>query len=91
VSANGHFWTFARIEGVEPTNNTAERTINVAVRWRKMSGGTDSEAGSRFVERILTVVATCRQQRRDLLEYLTACLTAHSTKSSPPSLLPTDS
>ena len=86
-----HFWTFARIEGVEPTNNEGERTINVAVRWRKMSAGTDSELGSRFVERILSVVATCRQQGRDVLEYLVPCLTAHLDGSTPPSLLPTDS
>ena len=84
-----HFWTFARIEGVEPTNNEGERTVNVAVRWRKMSAGTDSETGSRFVERILSVVATCRQQRRDLLDYLVACLTARLDGSPPPSLLPT--
>lgn len=85
-----YFWTFARIKGVEPTNNEGERTINVAVRWRKMSAGTDSEAGSRFVERILSVSATCRQQGRDLLDYLTATLTAHFAGSPSPSLLPTD-
>lgn len=66
-------WTFTRISGVEPTNNAAERALRHAVIWRRISGGTDSEAGSRFVERMLSVVATCRQQRRSVLEYLTHC------------------
>ena len=53
-------WTFARMEGVEPTNNASERALRPAVLWRKGSFGSDSEAGSRFAERLLTVVATCR-------------------------------
>jgi transposase len=60
-------WTFARVEGVEPTNNGAERALRPAVLWRKGSFGSDSEAGSRFTERLLTVGATCRQQGRPLL------------------------
>ncbi len=63
-------WTFARVEGVEPTNNAAERALRPAVLWRKGSFGSDSEAGSRFAERLLTVVATCRQQGRGLLDFL---------------------
>ena len=70
-------WTFTRIAGVEPTNNAAERALRHAVIWRRISGGTDSEAGSRFVERMLSVVATCRQQRRSVLEYLTRCHRTH--------------
>jgi transposase len=66
-------WTFARVAGVEPTNNAAERALRHAVLWRKASYGTDSEAGSHFVENILTVVATCRQQGRNVLNYLTQC------------------
>jgi transposase len=54
--------TFARVEGVEPTNNVSERALRPAVLWRRGSFGCDSEAGSRFAERLLTVVATCRQQ-----------------------------
>ena len=65
-------WTFARVEGVEPTNNVAERALRPAVLWRKGSFGSDSEAGSRFAERLLTVVATCRQQGRPLLDFLVA-------------------
>src|SRR5262249_47099281 len=65
-------WTFARVDGVEPTNNVSERTLRPAVLWRKGSFGSDSEAGSRFVERVLTVVASCRQQGRRLLDFLVA-------------------
>src|SRR3712207_6656519 len=64
-------WTFARAEGVEPINNVAERALRPAVLWRKGSFGSDSEAGSRFAERLLTV-ATCRQQGRRLLDFLVA-------------------
>lgn len=65
-------WTFVRVAGVEPTNNNAERPLRRAVLWRKKSFGTKSEAGSRFVERILTVVTRLRQQGRDVLDYLTS-------------------
>jgi transposase len=65
-------WTFVRVRGVEPTNNAAELALRRAVLWRRKSFGTQSEAGSRFVERILTVVTTLRQQGRDVLDYLTA-------------------
>jgi len=54
-------WTFARVEGVEPTNNGAERALRPGVLWRKGSFGCESEAGSRFAERLLTAAATCRQ------------------------------
>lgn len=65
-------WTFVRTPGVEPTNNAAERGLRRAVLWRRKSFGTQSESGSRFVERILSVVQTLRQQGRDVLDYLTA-------------------
>jgi transposase len=81
-------WTFARVHGVEPTNNAAERALRHAVLWRKMSHGTESEAGSRFVANILTVVATCRQQGRNVLDYLTACCQARLLGTNSPSLLP---
>ena len=54
-------WTFVRCEGVEPTNNAGERALRHAVIWRKLSFGTQSAAGSRFVETMLTVIETCRQ------------------------------
>jgi transposase len=81
-------WTFARVQGIEPTNNAAERTLRHAVIWRRISGGTDSLDGSRFVERMLTVVATCRQQGRNVLDYLTTCFEADARGQAPPSLLP---
>lgn len=65
-------WTFVTHEKVEPTNNAAERALRPAVIWRKTSLGTQSARGSRFVERLLTCVATLRQQRRNVLDYLTA-------------------
>jgi transposase len=81
-------WTFVRVEGVEPTNNAAERALRHAVLWRKASHGTDSEIGSRFVENILTVVATCRQQGRNVLECLTGCCRAALEGTPRVSLLP---
>jgi len=64
-------WTFSRVEGLEPTNNTAERALRPAVVWRKSCYGTQSAAGSRFVERMLSVRATCAQQGRNLFAFLT--------------------
>jgi transposase len=63
-------WTFVTHEGVEPTNNYMERLLRRAVLWRRRSFGCNSEAGCRFVERILTVVQTCRLQGNNTLEYL---------------------
>jgi transposase len=76
-------WTFAGRAGVEPTNNAAERAVRHAVCWRKTSYGTDSERGSRFVERMLTVVASCRQQGRSVLDFLVKAVIGQT-----PSLLP---
>jgi transposase len=81
-------WTFARVRGVPPDNNAAERAERHAVIWRRISGGTDSAEGSRFVERMLTVVATCRQQGRDVLDYLASCFEAARRGRAIPSLLP---
>ena len=81
-------WTFARAEGIEPTNNASERALRHAVIWRRISGGTDSAVGSRFVERMLTAVATCRQQKRNVLDYLSACFEAHRRGQKVPSLVP---
>ncbi len=81
-------WTFLERDGVEPTNNAAERSLRHAVIWRKLSFGTQSEPGSRFVETLLSVIETCRQQNRNVLSYVTAALTAHFTRKTAPSLLP---
>lgn len=81
-------WTFVRVEGVEPTNNAAERAIRPGVLWRKGSFGTDSARGSRFVERIMTVAATCKQQGRNVLDYVTRARKATLRGEPVPSLLP---
>jgi transposase len=81
-------WTFVQVDGVEPTNNTAERSIRPGVLWRKGSFGTQSEAGSRFVESMMTVVSTLTQQQRNVLEYLTEACDAALRGDAAPSLLP---
>jgi transposase len=81
-------WTFLTVEGIEPTNNAAERAVRPAVLWRKGCFGSQSDAGLRFVERILTVTASCRQQHRPLLPFLTQALLASWACRPPPSLLP---
>jgi transposase len=81
-------WTFARRSGIEPTNNAAERAIRHAVCWRKTSYGTDSARGSRFVERMLTVVASCRAQHRNILEFLATAIAAAHHGTPAPSLCP---
>lgn len=80
-------WTFLEAEGVEPTNNTAERALRPAVIWRKLSFGTQSAKGSRFVETLLSVIATCRQQQHDPFAYLTDAIKAHFRGEKAPSLL----
>lgn len=81
-------WTFVHHEGVEPTNNLAERDLRAAVIWRKTSFGTDSARGSRFVERMLTTVSTLRKQGRCLLGFLSAALKATGSRRRTPTLLP---
>ena len=83
LGVEASLWTFARRAGVEPTNNAAERAVRHAVCWRKTSFGTDSERGSRFVERMLIVVASCRQQGRGVLDFLVQAVAGQN-----PSLLP---
>ena len=80
-------WTFLEQE-VEPTNNASERALRHAVIWRKLSFGTQSAGGSRFVETMLTVIETCRQQTRDVFAYVTAAVQAHFADQATPSLLP---
>lgn len=82
-------WTFVRHAGVEPTNNAAERAIRPGVLWRKGSFGTQSADGSRFVEAMMTVVATLKQQHRNVLDDLTAACEAALRGEGAPSLLPT--
>jgi Transposase IS66 family. len=70
-------WTFARVRGIEPTNNHAERCLRPAVIWRKKSLGCHSQAGCRYVERMLSVIQTLRLQKRSVMQYLTQSLQAH--------------
>ena len=81
-------WTVTRIDGVEPTNNHAERTLRPAVIWRKISFGNHGEGGCRFAERILTVVQTLRLQKRNVMTYLEQALESTRADRPIPSLLP---
>src|SRR3990167_3981937 len=81
-------WCFLEIDNIEPTNNMAERLIRTIAIWRKTSFGTQSKSGSLYMERIMTVVATCKLQKRNILEYLTCAVKSHLEKISFPSLLP---
>lgn len=80
-------WLFVREEGVEPTNNAAERAIRPAVIWRRTSFGSDSLAGSEFVSRLLTVVSSLNLQERNILDFLVESVSASRSGEIPPSLL----
>jgi transposase len=79
-------WTFADTDGVEPTNNHAERELRAFVLWRKRSFGSQSERGNRFAERLMTVAATARKQNRDVLDFLASCCEAAISGTETPSL-----
>lgn len=81
-------WTFLEVAGIEPTNNASERALRHAVIWRKLSFGTQSAAGSRFVETMLTTIETCRQQDLNVFAFVTAAVAAHFASQPAPSLLP---
>ena len=79
-------WTFVTIDGVEPTNNPAERALRGPVIHRKLSHGTRSDDGERLAERALSAAATCRQQQRSLFDFLTELLSAHNHGDPLPAL-----
>lgn len=83
-----HLWTFVEDHNVEPTNNLAEQLVRQGVLWRKTSFGTQSDRGARYVERILTVCATCRLQNRSIIEYLRHACHNHLTGKLAPNLVP---
>jgi len=87
VEHRANLWTFVDTAGVEPTNNAAERALRHAVIWRKLSFGTQSAAGSRFVERLLTVVETCRRRGVNAFAWLTEAVHAYFRREAAPSLL----
>ena len=100
ASGNGHYGHDSRdymdvglamgeaMAGVEPTNNHAERTLRLAVLWRKSSFGNHSQDGCRFTERILTVVQTLRLQQRNVMDYLQQTLAAARAGQPIPALVP---
>lgn len=79
-------WTFVTNDGVEPTNNHAEREVRAFVLWRKRSYGTQSERGNLFAERVMTVAHTARKQSKSVLAFLTACCLARLGRAPQPSL-----
>jgi transposase len=81
-------WTFIHTVGMEPTNNIAERVLRKIVIWRKVCFGTWSTEGTLYLERVMTVVATCRLQNRSVFNFLRDAIQAHLSNSTPPSLLP---
>ena len=82
------FFVFVHHEGVEPTNNAAERALRTAVQWRKIMFGNRSNDGEIAVARLLTVTRTCQMQQRNALVYLTAAIHAHRRRQIVASLLP---
>ena len=82
-----YLWTFVQDQNIEPTNNAAERVVRQGVLWRKGSFGTQSERGARYVERMLTVSATCRLQGRSVIEYLREACRCHLNGIPVPSLI----
>lgn len=79
-------WTFVTLPGVEPTNNAAERALRGPVIHRKLSHGTQSKDGERFIERALSASVTCRLQQRSLYTYMRELLTAHARSDPLPTL-----
>lgn len=82
-----HFFAFVHEEGVDPTNNVAERALRTAVQWRKTSFGTRSAEGELAVARLLTITRTCQLQQLNVLAYLTAAVQAHRRRQGAASLL----
>ena len=82
-----HLFTFIFHEGVEPTNNMAERGIRPAVQWRKVCFGNRSDNGAVLTSRLLTVTRTCWLQKRNPLEFLVSVITAHRSGQAAPSLI----
>jgi transposase len=81
-------WTFIDADGVEPTNNLAEQILRRIVIWRKTSFGTQSTKGTLYLERIMTVVSTCKMQKRNVLDFVAEAIRAYVGGTKSPSLLP---
>jgi hypothetical protein len=87
LKAESRLWTFVRGTGVEPTNNTAERSIRPAVLWRKISFGVQSQRGRKFAERMLTVRIRNRLRGGSVVEFVKNAVAAKQTGGDAPSLL----
>lgn len=83
---NERLFTFLEHEGVEPTNNGAERALRTGVQWRKICFGNRSANGELATARLLTVAGTCDLQRLNVLAYLSAAITCHRRRKPVPSL-----
>ncbi len=84
-----NFFVFLEKDGVEPTNNSAQRALRCAVQWRKPSFGSSSANGEVTMARLLTVTQTCRMQKRNPLDYLNHAIRSHRLAQQAPSLLKT--
>jgi transposase len=82
-----HFFTFIHEDGVEPTNNSAERALRTAVQWRKIMFGNRSADGELAVARLLTITRTCQLQQLNVLAYLTTAITCYRRRQPVASLL----
>jgi transposase len=87
LSKYDSIWTFKDKPNVKPTNNDAERALRHGVIWKHLSFGTQSDGGSRFVETMLTIVETCRQQKRNPFDYLTKSVARYLQGKKPTPLL----
>ena len=89
-SGNGRdgYFLFLKVDGVDPTNNSTEQKIRFVVLDRRVTQGTNSDAGMRFYERVWTIVASCICQGKNIFEFLTQSLKAHYANTQPPSILP---
>lgn len=83
-----HLFTFLEVEGVDPTNNAAERSFRHAVQWRKLCFGSQSDTGERYVERILTVTRSCKMQGRNAVDFLTELMDATVHGKTIPEIIP---
>lgn len=83
-----HFFTLVHEDGVDPTNNVAERALRTAVQWRKTMFGNRSADGELAVARLLTITRTCQLQQLNVLAYLTAAIACYRRRQPVASLLP---
>lgn len=81
-------FTFIHKKKIEPTNNHSERLLRRFVIWRKTSFGTQSESGSRFMERVMSVSATCQLQKRNILGFISTAVRTYINRDQHPSLIP---